>query len=107
ADLLHERRRPAEVCLRITRRLELADERGGEPAGAVEVGPLAIVRTGPAVVQRERERSAARRGAAGPRGRTNGRGRCARRAATRPPALNARPQARGAWRAPGWRRCRR
>src|SRR3954447_3905183 len=42
ADLVHERSRPAQVRLRIGRRVELGEQRGRETADAVEVAALAV-----------------------------------------------------------------
>jgi len=50
ADLLHERRRTAQVCLRVARGRELGKERRAETACAVEVAAFAVVRIGTAVV---------------------------------------------------------
>ena len=107
ADLVHERRRPAQVRLGIARWLELGEQRRGETARAVEVAAFEVVGAGTAVVDVRagvRERGEERRG---PRRRTSGRGCCARRAATRSRARSAPPPAPAAWRAPAWRRSRR
>ena len=50
ADLVHERRRPAQVCLGVAGRLELGEQRRGETACAVEVAAFEVVRAGTAVV---------------------------------------------------------
>ena len=95
ADLVHERCRPAEVCLGVARWLELGEQRRGETARAVEVAAFEVVRARDGCSRRGCGRSGARRGARGPRRRRSGRGCCARRAATRSPGRNA-PRA-SAW----------
>ena len=105
ADLVHERRRTAQVGLGVARRVELGEQRRGETARAVEVAAFAVVRAGTAVVDAAADVRERERGARAPRWRRRGRGRCARRAATRSPDRNAPPPARGAWRGPASRRC--
>src|SRR3954466_3320172 len=59
ADVVHERRRPAQVRLRVEGRFELGNNRPGETARAVEAPARHVIRIGAAVVKaaaRVRER---------------------------------------------------
>src|SRR4051794_16494141 len=50
ADLVHERDRPAQVCLGASRRLELGEQRRGETTDVGEVAAFQVARAGTAVV---------------------------------------------------------